>query len=160
MIVQPLKHEEMLRTGATHLVEITHEDLTESTNATAQTLEAIDVAANDMVECMFAELVETFKDGDVANADSTELTVGDGSDVDRFLGDSTAMEINGEASQDDRKLGNGTRYFYTSSDTVDVQVTSDTTPTTAYALADLDQGIVHLYFRILKDSNPREIPEG
>lgn len=157
MIVQPLKHEEMLRTGATHLVEITHEDLTESSDATAQTLEAIDVAANDMVECMFAELVETFKESGESDTDSTELIVGDGNDTNRFM---EAMEINGEASQDDRKLGTGTKLFYTSSDTVDVEITSDTSPSAAYALSELDQGIVHLYFRIIKDSNPREIPEG
>lgn len=81
--------------GATHVVEITDEDLTETSTNTAQTITNLfTVASNSTVELVAMELVEAFSD-DATNAfNSVAVTVGDGDDTDLFL-QSTEVSLYG-----------------------------------------------------------------
>jgi len=93
--VDLLPAETKLETGATHLVRVTHADLTETVDNTAQTLgSSFAVAAKQGVELVAMVLVTPFTD-DATNAFSTTtVTVGDGTDADLYL-DSTELNSYG-----------------------------------------------------------------
>lgn len=80
--------------GANVRVEVTHADLTEATANTAQTLALLTVDAKMAVRLVKAVLVTPFKDASDAAFNTTPITVGDGSDVDRLLA-SMEMNVNG-----------------------------------------------------------------
>jgi len=84
--VQPLMVAERTRWDATHMVTITHADLTESTTNTAQTLGSLlSVAAKEGVELMAMQLVTPFTYSTTNGFNSVTVTVGDGSDADLYL---------------------------------------------------------------------------
>lgn len=132
-------HERDQLGGATHLVIISHEDLTETTANTAQVLSPFTVADGDLVGCVGAKLIEDFQDASDAAFNTTAITSGDGGDADRFL---TSMELNVNGTEIDTKAGVAGLYAYTTADTVDVTFNS----MSAKSLSNLDAGEVHLYF--------------
>lgn len=90
--VYELGLEARANTRATHLVVLTHADLTETTTNTAQTLTTVlPVLAKQGVELVAAILKTPFTD-DATNAfNSVTLKVGDGTDDDLYL---TSTELN------------------------------------------------------------------
>jgi len=95
--VRPLGLEERALRGATHVVNIGHADLTETTANTPQTLAALfAVQAKMGVEVTCFELVTGFAYSTTNGFNSVALTVGDGADGDLYL---TSTEINSEGSE-------------------------------------------------------------
>jgi len=93
--VTPLATQERAAHGATHVVTITHADLTESSTNTTQTLtNLLYIAANQSVELVKMELVTAFQDDATNGFASLALEVGDGTDTDLYL-DSTELNVYG-----------------------------------------------------------------
>lgn len=128
--------------GATHKVIVTHADLTEATANTAQVLSPITVALGDMVKLVGVRLITDFQDASDAAFNTTAITSGDGGDAARFL---ASMELNTNGTEVDAKAGVDTLYAYTAADTVDITVNS----MTGKSLVNIDQGEVHLYYRVV-----------
>lgn len=102
MDVIPLSNDEMAKHGATHLVIVTHEDLTEETANTAQTIALLSIPANKAVRFVKHRLITPFKDASDAAFNTTAATIGDGSDADRFL---QSTELNENGTEVDLKMG-------------------------------------------------------
>jgi len=95
--VQPLTAQEAaLHGGATHVVELEHNDFSETTTNTAETVALFTVPANACVRFVYADLVTAFQDSSDTNHNQSALTVGDGDDVDRYL---TSMELNANGTE-------------------------------------------------------------
>lgn len=142
MKVIPLSNEERHH-GFTHLVVVTHEDLTNTSvsGTPTQTIELMDVEAGHLVRAVASKVVTAFKDASDSAQNSTAIEVGDGSDVDRFL---VSQEINVNGTEVLYKGGTGTLFAYTAADTLDLKVTG----TASKALSDIDTGELHLFVAI------------
>lgn len=142
MKVIPLSNEER-HNGFTHLVVLTHEDLTNTSvsGTPTQTIEVMDVEAGHLVRTVAMKLVTPFKDASDAAQNATLIEVGDGSDTDRFL---ASTEINENGTEVRYKGGTGTLFAYTAADTLDVKFTG----TTSKALSEIDTGELHLFVAI------------
>jgi hypothetical protein len=142
MIVNPLiSQESETLGGATHQVVLSHEDLTETTANTAQTINVLTVGLGSLVKCVAVRMVEDFEDASDSAFNTTTMTAGDGGSATRFL---ASMELNVNGTEVDFKAGVDTFYGYTSADTVDVFVNS----MTGKSLSNIDAGEVHLYFAV------------
>lgn len=140
--------------GATHVVTVSHDELTETTDNTAQTL-TVAVLAKQAVSMVAMVLEETFQDT-ATNANNTvTVMVGDGTDADLYL---TSTELCVDGTEVFFKFGNtvwnsgsatnvtlayGTK-VYTADDTIDFKFT----PHASYALSEQDTGRVSFYLRI------------
>jgi hypothetical protein len=134
-------------TGFTHQVVVTHEDLTETSADTDQTIALLSVAAGDVVEKAAFKLVTPFEDASDAAFNDTDVSVGDGGDTDRFI---AATEVNENGTEVDFKANaNTTAYAYTAADTVDLLVES----MSAKSLSNLDAGEIHIYLAVTKLSS-------
>lgn len=131
--------------GATHKAVITHEDLTETTANTAQTIALADVENKVAVECVYTDLVTPFEDASDAAFNTNTLIVGDGGDTDRLL---ASQEMNENGTEVDMKVGTGTLHVFTGDDTVDAVIGS----MTAKSLSNIDTGEVHIYLKIVDAS--------
>ena len=114
-------------------VQITSDDLTETTAATAQTIELFDVQDGDVVYFKGRSLGVAFADADDNGFNDVAITYGDGGDVDRFLASTQTAE---EGTEVHWSAANATGYAYTAADTVDIVVGS----MTAKSLSDIDTG--------------------
>lgn len=134
------------QTGFTHLVILTHEDLTQATANTAQVIALLTVAAGDAVFRAATVLVTPFTDASDAAFNSTAITVGE-TDADRFI---VSQQLN----------SNGTEVFYgvhpsttpfvfTAADTIDITFNS----MAAKALVDIDAGELHVYLGLVRMAN-------
>lgn len=114
-------------------VVVRAEDLTEETANTAQVLNLLNVKAGQAVRLVKAVLVTPLKDASDAAFNTTAVTVGDGSDADRFL---ASMELNENGTEVDLKLGPQTLPVALTAATVTTPDGSDagTTQTLANAL--------------------------
>ncbi len=108
-------------TGFTHAFRVTHTDLDESTNNTAQVLELCDVKAGDIILGCAVHVLTSFADAADNAFNTTTIEVGDGGDVDRFL---ASQEVNANGTIITSKAGTGTLKAFTATDTVDIKVTS------------------------------------
>ena len=134
-------------TGFTHQIVVTHSDLTETTAATAQTIEILSVAPGDVVEKAAFKLVTPFEDASDSAFNDTNIEVGDGGDTDRFI---ASTEVNENGTEIDFAANaNTTAYAYTAADTVDLKVNS----MSAKSLSNLDAGEIHIYLAVTKLSS-------
>lgn len=141
--VKPLGTEERLaHGGATHVAVITHEDLTETTANTAQTIALMNVANKVAVECVYTDLITPFKDASDAAFNTTTLIVGDDGSTNRLL---ASQEMNKNGTEVDMKVGTGTCYVFTADNTVDAIVGS----MAAKSLSNIDTGEVHIYLKVI-----------
>jgi hypothetical protein len=102
MEIQTLFNEEIVRhNGANLRVVLTHADLTETTDDTDQTIELFDVADKMAVRLVKCKLVTPFEDASDAALNDTQISVGDGSDPDRYLG---ATQVNENGTEVDLKV--------------------------------------------------------
>lgn len=140
----PLPVEQSATTGFTHVARIKYTDLTDTAD-TAKTLELFNVGAGKIVRRAAHKVITEF-DGGATSA--LNMTVGDGGDVDRFIGNgTTTVELHADDTVDtySEDSGQGTvPYEYTSSDTVDAVFTS-----TGGNLSVLTQGEVEVYIQIV-----------
>lgn len=132
MKIEPTSKQLQALLGVTHLVTITHEDLTETTADADQTL-TIAVADGDLVECKFMALKTPFKDASDAAFNSTQITVGDGTDPDEFL---LQTQINENGTEIDYQQGTGLNLAYNATDTIDILIES----MAAKSLSNIDTG--------------------
>lgn len=149
MKVQKLSNEEAAQAGFTHLVTVTHEDLTNTSasGTPTQTLEPITVGAGDLVHGPFAlRLITAFKHAADSAQNSTTVQVGDGGDTDRFI---TSTELNENGTEVLNKAGTGTLNMYTAADTIDLLFTG----TASKALSDLDTGELHVFCNLTRTNN-------
>lgn len=133
MEVQRLGNETAGATQYNYWVKLTHADLTETTDDTAQTIELLDVEDGHIVTGVDLRLGTPFEDAGDAAFNTTAVTVGDGGDVDRFVA-STELNVNG--TEITTAAGTGTRHAYTGTDTVDIVFSA----MAAKALNDIDTG--------------------
>jgi hypothetical protein len=87
---------------ATHVAVVTHEDLTEATANTAQTIPLFTAAANSAVRLVKMILKVAFKDASDAAFNNVAITLGDSGDVDRLL---PSTQINENGTEVDFKQG-------------------------------------------------------
>lgn len=131
-------------TGYTHKVVITHEDLTQATANTAQTIEILSVAAGDVVRSAAVKLVTAFSDASDTAFNSTTLIVGDDGSTNRFV---TSQELNVNGSEVLYKAhANTAPHAYTAANTVDAVFGS----MAAKSLSDIDAGEVHIFLGVNK----------
>lgn len=121
------------KTGFTHLVIVTHEDLTEDEADTAQVIPLLDVAAGDAVFRVAVDLRQAL----ALEGVSILGDVGDGGAADRFV---PAIDVSV-----DTYIVKATPFVYTAADTIDLTLT----PTDG-ALEDVEAGEIHIYLSIAK----------
>lgn len=139
----PLLTEDVALLGAHFEVIVDHTDLTQATNATAQTIELFKVAGNfQQVELARMELLEPFEDTADAGNNTTAVEVGDDGDTDRLL---TSTQLNRNGTEVYIKPGTGTRHVFTADNTVDAVFAA---PAAGKNLAALNKGKLRLLFRL------------
>jgi hypothetical protein len=144
MQVYELPNETKAATGFTHKVILTHDDLTESTADTDQTIALLSVVAGDVVQKAAFQLVTAFKDASDAAFNDTQVQVGDGNDTDEYIA-ATQVNENGTEVLFAANV-NTVPFAYTAADTVDLLVES----MTAKSLSNLDAGEIHIYLAVTK----------
>lgn len=143
MKVYALNSEERSTTGFTHRVRITHEDLTETTANTSQTIAIFTVAARDYVQDVAFNLVTPFKDSADNALNTTTLLVGDGGDTARYIASSELNE-NGSEILAGPAVNAKVHYAYTTADTIDAIFGS----MAAKTLAQLDTGKLDIFLKV------------
>ena len=143
MKVYALNDNERAATGFTHRINITHEDLTETTANTAQTIAIFTVAAGDVVNDAALAVTTPFEDASDNAFNTTTVQVGDGDDTDQYIA-STEVNVNGTevkymACAADAQLA------YTAADTVDILVGS----MTAKSLSNIDVGELDVFLSVI-----------
>lgn len=127
---------EKIALGCDLVVELTHEDLTETTVNTAQTFTIKNAPAGTRVGRCAWYLAESFEDQSDAAFNTTTMTVGDSGDADRFL---TSTESNENGTEVDHKVfGVAADYIYTAATDIIITVNA----MAAKALNDIDKGRV------------------
>ena len=143
MKVYALNDNERAATGFTHRINITHEDLTETTANTAQTIAIFTVAAGDVVNDAALAVTTPFEDASDNAFNTTTVQVGDGDDTDQYIA-STEVNVNGTevkymACAADAQLAS------TAADTVDILVGS----MTAKSLSNIDVGELDVFLSVI-----------
>jgi hypothetical protein len=147
MKVYELPAETKAATGFTHKAIVTHEDLTESTADTDQTIALLSVVAGDVVEKAAYKLVTAFADASDSAFNDTKVQVGDGTDTDEYIA-ATQVNVNGTEVLFAANV-NTVPFAYTAADTVDLLVES----MTAKSLSNIDAGEIHIYLAVTKLSS-------
>jgi len=142
MNIMSLLNEEIALHNANVRVVVTHEDLTESTAATAQVIALMTKGLGKSVELVKSELITPFKDASDAAFNDIQLTVGDTGDADRLL---AAQQVNENGTEVILKKGTGTVFSPTSATAINLTVGS----MTGKSLSDVDTGEAYLYFNVL-----------
>jgi hypothetical protein len=137
----PLPLETQAATGANYELQYSHEDLTETAAATAQTIEAFAVKAKMSVKVIENVVDVPFQDASDAAFNTTTLIVGDGGDDDRLL---ASQELNVNGTEVLLKKGTGTDHVFTADDTIDLKFGS----MTGKSLVNIDTGRGRLLLNI------------
>jgi len=140
MKVIPLSNMEQAARGGNFEVHYSHEDLTEATANTAQTL-TVDVLAGMSGEVVENIIDEAFEDASDAAFNTTALIVGDGGGDDRLL---TSTELNKNGTEVLYKKGTGVAFPFTADDTIDLKFAA----MAAKSLVDIDKGKGRLLLNI------------
>lgn len=143
MIVYPLQLEEQSATGFTHRIRLTHEDLTEATANTAQTIAIFTVGARSYVSDAAFNLVTPFEDASDNAYNSTTIIVGDGGSTNRYIA-SAEINVNGSEILAGPGVNTTVNYAYTAADTIDIIFGS----MTAKSLSDIDVGALDVYLKV------------
>lgn len=145
MKVYNLSLEEQAASGYTKKVVITHADLTEATANTAQTIELFTAAADSVIRSAAFNLVTPFEDASDNALNTTTITVGDGSDPDRFIV-SKETNVNGTeiVAWATAQATDTLPYAYVAADTVDAVFGSMADK----SLSNVDTGEIHVYLGV------------
>lgn len=144
-----LSLEEQAATGFTDKFVLTHEDLTESTANTAQTIEIYSAPAGSFVRSAGFVLNTAFEDASDNALNTTTLIVGDGGSTARFI-PSKELNVNGTEvlAWQTSNATDTVPYAYPSADTIDAIFGS----MAAKSLSDIDTGQVSIYLGISSPS--------
>jgi len=132
--------------GFTHRVTVTAADLTEAAADTAQTIALLPVNDGCLVTKAATRVVTPFADASDAAFDTNTITVGDGSDTDRYV---TSQQTNANGSPVNVKAGTANQQAYVAADTIDLVVNA----MAAKSLVNVDTGEVDIYLAVY-DLNP------
>lgn len=137
-----LSQEEQAKNGFTHRIRVTHEDLTEATANTAQTIAIHTVAARDYVSDAAFNLVTAFKDASDAALNTTTIIVGDDGNDDRYI---VSTELNENGTEIVAFGAASTaRYAYTAANTVDAIFGSMADK----SLSNIDTGEIDIFLKV------------
>lgn len=143
MKVYPLNDNERAATGFTHRINLTHEDLTETTANTAQTIAIFTLAAGDVVKDAALAVTTAFKDASDTAFNTTTVIVGDGDDDDQYI---VSTEVNENGSEVlYRACAADAQLAYTATDTVDIIFGS----MAAKSLSDIDTGELDVFLSVV-----------
>lgn len=143
MKVYPLNDNERAATGFTHRINLTHEDLTETTANTAQTIAIFTLAAGDVVKDAALAVTTPFEDASDNTLNTTTVIVGDGDDDDQYI---TSTEVNVNGSEVKYKAcAADAQLAYTAADTVDIIFGS----MAAKSLSDIDTGELDVFLSVV-----------
>ena len=148
MKVFTLPAETKAATGFTHKAIVTHEDLTQSTADTDQTLSLLALAAGDVVTTAAWKLVTPFKDASDSALNDTKVQLGDSSDDDEYVA-ATQVNENGTEVLFAAAAPASVPFVYTAANAVELLVES----MTAKSLSDIDTGELHVYLGVAKLSD-------
>jgi len=141
-IYQLLTEETARLGGANRRIVLTHEDLTQAADNTAQTIALFTAAAKERVKLIGFNLVTPFADASDSAFNNVAITVGD-SDVDLYLA-STQVNVNGTEIL--AGAGTGSEFCYATATAINIIFGSMADK----ALEDIDTGEIHLFFQINK----------
>ena len=127
--------------GATHLIDVSHEDLTETTADTAQNV-TLSVVSGELFDVTAVRLVEAFEDSSDSDFDDTALQIGDEDSANRFLA-STQLNENGTTVSFKEGALAGRGYAYNATKEIRINFGS----MTAKKLSDLDKGRLVVFVR-------------
>jgi len=140
--VRPVPEQGKGEYDATHVVELTYEDWSETSTNTEETITDLFVLeAKQGVECVAMYLVEAFSTGNTNYTGSSALMVGDSGTNNAFL---TSTELNSDGTEVWLKYGTSAQQLYTSADYVSFTLT----PNEEESLSELTAGKVRVYFRL------------
>jgi hypothetical protein len=132
-------------TGFTHKAIVTHEDLTETTADTDQTLSLLALEAGDVVTTAAIKLVTPFEDASDADLDDTKVQLGDSSDDDEYVA-ATQVNENGTVVDFVAAAPASVPLAYTAANAVELLVES----MAAKSLSNIDTGELHVYLGVTK----------
>lgn len=135
--------------GATHLIEVTAEDLTETTADTPQTI-AVALPAGTLAGVSAIKTVELFEDTEDAAFNNVAVTIGDAGSATRYL---SSTQVNANAGTPIRyKGGAELAHAYNVAGELRIAFAS----MAAKSLADLNKGRLLVYARLtdLKEYGP------
>jgi hypothetical protein len=138
-----LSQEEQAKTGFTHRIRVTHEDLTQATANTAQTIAIHTVAARDYISDAAFNLVTPFEDASDNAFNTTTLIVGDDGNDDRYIA-SAELNVNGSEILAAGGVNSTVKYAYVAANTIDAIFGS----MAAKSLSDIDVGEVDIFLKV------------
>jgi hypothetical protein len=148
MKVFTLPAETKAATGFTHKAIVTHEDLTQTTADTDQTLSLLTLEAGDVVTTAAWKLVTPFKDASDSALNDTKVQLGDTADDDEYVA-ATQVNENGTEVLFAAAAPASVPFVYTAANAVELLVES----MTAKSLSDIDTGELHVYLGVAKLSD-------
>jgi len=126
--------ERMKHVGATHVVELTHADLTETTVNTAQDIALLTTPASKCSVQVVKTVLDTpFKDASDSAFNTNALIVGYSGSTNALL---ASQELNENGSEVLKKRGTGTVTVFTAATVINANIAA----MAAKALADIDTG--------------------
>jgi hypothetical protein len=136
--------------GATQLIDISHEDLTQATAGAAQTLSFV-LAAGEVFGVMAIRLVEAFEHSTDAAFNTTVMKIGNDPTPERYL---TATELNAKGAKVTYKQGVSAEPGLVSDAANEVRIRFE--GMTGKSLSNLNKGRVLIYGRriSLKEFGP------
>ena len=143
MLTIELPYEEKIATGCSHMVKVTHADLTEAAANTVQALTVTVPAGFAVGNNGLFKLKTTFSDSLDAAFNVTTLGIGDNTSATTWM---TAKELNVNGTEITFGAFTATAgKAYPAADTLKLTFTS----MAAKALLTLDAGEVHIFFRLV-----------
>ncbi len=138
-----LPSETKAATGFTHKAIITHTDLTQSTDNTAQDVKILTVPAKSLVARVAIHLATPFQKTGTSAYNTNALIIGDSGDTDRWL-TSTEVNVNGSEVLAKAQPSTIPAAYVTATD-----INANFASMASYDLAELDAGEVHIFFSML-----------
>lgn len=124
-------------------IEMTHEDLTEAADNTAQAIVVFKAKAGDTLLCANTVVEEYFEDASDNALNTTALTLGDAGDAARLL---ASQELNVNGTEVYGKASPPAKVPYTYPEDTDIVATFGSM--TDKALEDIDTGKLHIFLHI------------
>ncbi len=127
--------------GYNYRFVITHEDLTQSTDNTAQDITLITLPVNSVIKSAATYLKTPFKQSDDGSYNSNVLIVGDAGDTDRCI---ASQQLNENGTEIVAKAHNALPFAFTAA----TEIKANFAAMASYSLADLDTGEVHIFLEV------------
>jgi hypothetical protein len=127
--------------GFNYRFVITHSDLTEATDNTAQDITLIALPANSVIKSAATYLKTPFKQASDGSYNSNVLIVGDSGDTDRCI---ASQQLNENGTEVVAKAHNALPFAFTAA----TEIKANFASMASYSLADLDTGEIHIFLEV------------